>query len=271
MADTSSPAGVTRRLSTFDQFTTLYVQQLRQLVTSRKTIGLALLNAGLLVIAVIALATNEYLDGLSLFRTLSESIMLPFVVPLVALFYGGPAIVDEMEERTLTYLMLRPIPKPALYLGKVLSAITIGTLMVGVSSVCLFLVCTITGDDPGATFTLMLRVAGSGVFGVFVYSAIFGALGTAFSSSLIAGIVYFVVVETVIARIPVIKLVHMRLYLRTIANFSEPEPEAQGLMAMVVSASYTPPLWMSLTLPLLVGFAALVAGAMIFANRQYNV
>ncbi|MEM1347551.1 MAG: hypothetical protein AAGI01_03280, partial [Myxococcota bacterium] len=108
MADASTPARVKRRLSTFDQFSTLYVQQLRQLSTSRKTIGLGLLSLGLVAIAILALATDEYLDGLSLFRTLSESIVLPFLVPLVALFYAGPAIVDEMEDRTLTYLMLRP-------------------------------------------------------------------------------------------------------------------------------------------------------------------
>ena len=57
-------------------------------------------------------------DGLMLFKDIVSIVSLPFLVPLAALFHGGPAIVDEMEGRTLTYLTLRPIPRPAIFLGK---------------------------------------------------------------------------------------------------------------------------------------------------------
>ena len=43
------------------------------------------------------------------------------LVPLAALLYATGIIQDEVEEQTLTYLLLRPLPRWALYLIKLLA------------------------------------------------------------------------------------------------------------------------------------------------------
>ena len=49
--------------------------------------------------------------------------MLNFIphalAPLAALLYSAGIIQDEVEDQTLTYLLLRPLPRWALYLGQV--------------------------------------------------------------------------------------------------------------------------------------------------------
>ena len=43
---------------------------------------------------------------------------LQFYIVILALFYGTSITAEEVENRTLCYLITRPIPKPAIVLGK---------------------------------------------------------------------------------------------------------------------------------------------------------
>ena len=46
------------------------------------------------------------------------------LLPLAALLYASGMIQDEQEEQTITYLLIRPIPKWALYTFKLLATLT---------------------------------------------------------------------------------------------------------------------------------------------------
>ena len=52
--------------------------------------------------------------------------------PLVALLYASGMIQDEQEEQTITYLLVRPLPKWALCLVKLLAIITTAVLLTAV-------------------------------------------------------------------------------------------------------------------------------------------
>ncbi len=40
------------------------------------------------------------------------------LVPITALVFASGMISDEVEEQTLTYLLIRPVPKSVIYLVK---------------------------------------------------------------------------------------------------------------------------------------------------------
>src|SRR3989337_2299746 len=44
-----------------------------------------------------------------------------FTVPVLGVFYGTSLIADEVEDKTITYLFTRPIPKGAVLVGKYLA------------------------------------------------------------------------------------------------------------------------------------------------------
>ena len=46
---------------------------------------------------------------------------LRFIVPVLGAFYGTSLISDEVEDRTITYLFTRPIPRGAIMIGKYLA------------------------------------------------------------------------------------------------------------------------------------------------------
>ena len=46
---------------------------------------------------------------------------LRFVVPVLGAFYGTSLMSDEVEDRTITYLFTRPVPRGAVIIGKYLA------------------------------------------------------------------------------------------------------------------------------------------------------
>ena len=51
------------------------------------------------------------------------------LAPLAALLCAAGVIRDEVEEQTLTYLLLRPLPRRALYVVKLLAAAIVSILL----------------------------------------------------------------------------------------------------------------------------------------------
>ena len=57
------------------------------------------------------------------------------IVPILGVFYGTSLIADEVEDKTITYLFVRPIRRGAVLLGKYLGLV--GTLFVNLSVMAL--------------------------------------------------------------------------------------------------------------------------------------
>ena len=53
-----------------------------------------------------------------------------FIVPVLGVFYGTSLIADEVDDKTITYLFTRPIPRGAVLLGKYLAYLACTVLLV---------------------------------------------------------------------------------------------------------------------------------------------
>ncbi len=258
-----------RNLSAGSLLMTLVSTQVRQLLTYRKTKALAVIQL-LPVIGAAIYVFMEDVDGLMMFTGVTENLIFPFLIPLAALFYGGPAIVDEMEGRTLTYLTLRPIPKPILFVGKLIAGWIVALALVLIPLALLFVACLIKSNDFGASMESFGQILLAASCGTLAYSAIFAALGAFFASSLLASIIYFVIFEMVMAVLPILELVSVRYHLRTAAGFS-----ATDRLGMLDKLVLDEPI--VLGAPVGVGIAigvtiiATALGAYIFSQKTYHV
>ena len=259
-----------RNLSALSVTWALLSSQIGQLITARKTWALLGVQGVMILVAAVALFRDEYLDGLTLFRNIIENATFPFVLPMVALFFGGPTIVDEMEGRTLTYLTLRPIPKPLLYLGKLFGAVFVGSLVLMMPTLVLYVVCVLGGGDPGATAGLIARMLAACALGVATYSVVFAALGALFARSMLAGIVYFLIFEIVFAALPILEFASVRFHLRIVAGFAKEESDNM-LLNMLFQDATDPPMWIGLVVSLLIFTVFTVFGTIVFRTRQYDV
>lgn len=258
-----------RSISAVGQFQTLFAMQLKQLVKARKTIALLLVQMIPVLGAIFYVIFND-IDGLTMFRNIIERVTFPFLIPLAAIFYGGPAIVDEMEGRTLTYLTLRPIPKPALYLGKLTAGMVMAFFVVIIPIIVLFIVCLITSNDMMATISSLGQMSLAAAMGVATYIAIFGALGALFANSLISGIIYFVTFEIIFAVLPIMELLSVRYYLRTVAEFNASD-RLGALDKLILDKPIILDWWVGLLITLFLTAVFAITGATIFKKRQYHV
>src|SRR5947208_10530292 len=80
--------------------------------------------------------------GPAIFGLMIWVFYLRFTVPVLGVFYGTSLIADEVEDKTITYLFTRPIPKGAVLLGKFLA----------------YLACTIFVVLPSIVIVYMLIV-----------------------------------------------------------------------------------------------------------------
>jgi ABC-2 type transport system permease protein len=272
MSTSTSPSSASlppRRLSAANQLQTLYTAQLRQLLTSRKAIALLIIQL-LPALCALVYALVQDTDGLIMFRAVVERINFPFLIPMAALFFGGPVIVDEMEGRTLTYLTLRPLSKPVLYMGKLLAGITVSSLLSLISILALFLACLVASKDLASTASTLIQLGGVAILGTAAYTTIFAMLGALFASSIISGIIYFVVFEIVLAALPILELLSVRYYLRSSAGFNASD-RLGALDQLILDKPLILDWWLGLLITLVLTVLCAGLGAFIFKDRQYHV
>ena len=130
---------------------------LGEMLWSRRTIFMALVVGGPVIMALVfrvlelagfpALRVNgARVGGPAIFGIVIWFVYLRFIVPVLGAFYGTSLIADEVDDKTITYLFTRPIPRGAIAIGKYLSYLVCTGLVVLPSVVLVyFLVVPIGG------------------------------------------------------------------------------------------------------------------------------
>jgi ABC-2 type transport system permease protein len=125
------------------------------------------------------------------------------LAPLTALLYAAGMIQDEVEGQTLTYLLLRPLPRWAVYVTKWVATILICIGLIGFFTLALYMAIYWSTPElwgeiiPGRA---LKTVAALGL-AQLGYCSLFGSLGLLVRHSLIAGVAYIVLLEGVIANV----------------------------------------------------------------------
>jgi len=119
------------------------------------------------------------LTALDLYAQLVAVYYVRNVVPLIALFYATSLVADEVEGKTLTYLLTRPIRRGAILAGK-LAAYLATTLTLGLPGVVLsfFILTTERGlSGIGPRVPDLLRDTGTVALALVAYVPFVGFLG----------------------------------------------------------------------------------------------
>src|SRR5256885_9567052 len=88
--------------------------------------------------------------GPSIFGLMIWVFYLRFTVPVLGVFYGTSLIADEVEDKTITYLFTRPIPKGAVLIGKYLAYLACTILLVLPSVMLVFFLVVPIGSSSVA-------------------------------------------------------------------------------------------------------------------------
>jgi ABC-2 type transport system permease protein len=183
----------------------LYQLALRQHRHGRRWLVMLVLALLPILIAVITHLTETAIPARSLEFNLVFMLIPQGLLPLLALVYASGVIQDEQEDQTITYLLVRPIPKWLIYLMKWAAAVTAAECLAVTSIVLTY--ATIYGDHHSAVsiHDIIYRCAGTcGVqaLAVLAYCGIFGLMGIVTRRVLVVGILYTALFEGLFANIP---------------------------------------------------------------------
>src|SRR5207249_4646053 len=245
---------------------------LGQMLWSRRSVFLGLVVGGPVVLAatlrvaamvrVLFTFDDARPVGALLFGTMIWLMYIRFIVPILGVFYGTSLIADEVDDKTITYLFTRPIPRRAVLFGKFLAYLACTVLLV-LPSVMLvfFLVVPTGGGSIGAAFPSLVGDFGMLIAGLAAYGAVFAFVGTRVKRPLIVGLVFSFGWEPTVLLLPgYLKRLTVAYYLQALVKHEMPQDSAVSVLMQVfrevpsVAAS-------------LVCLAAIVAGTLWLSGR----
>jgi ABC-2 type transport system permease protein len=150
------------------------------------------------------------------------------VLPVTALIVGTSVLGSEIDDGTLIHILTKPLPRREIVFSKLLVAIGVTTVTVGVGMVLAGLVA------GSAQLAIGLLVAT--VVGVLAYSALFLALSLLTRRPVLIGLVYVVVWEGLLGNaVPGTHVVSIQQYVVTVAERVGGTSLIEGTVSLPVS------------------------------------
>jgi ABC-type transport system involved in multi-copper enzyme maturation permease subunit len=204
----SGPTNAQRAPGYFSAGLRVFDLSVGEMLWSRRTIFMALVIGVPVVIAPVvrlmdSLSNNGLpMTGPSIFGLMIWVFYLRFAVPVLGVFYGTSLIADEIEDKTITYLFTRPIPRGAVLLGKYFAYLACTVFVVLPSIVITYLCIVPMRGSLGGSFIDLLKDLILLALGLAVYGAVFAAVGARFKRPLLTGLFFIFGWEQVALAIP---------------------------------------------------------------------
>ncbi len=240
----------------------LFVLSLRRMFSSRQTL-ICLVLTTLACLIVFAWSMQKDLTV----KKLAEEVLVPvhaaFLVPIFAICYGTSGIGGEREDQTLVYLLITPVPRPLVYLAKLLAAVTLVMAWTAASMGAMCYLARPLGIEAIKLFWPALTL------GALAYSSLFHVLGAAFRRGTIISLAYTFFLEGLLGNMPgIVKRVSLSFYLSCMIYDAGSDHKIAPLIAKemflpVLGATATNVLWAA-------AVALTLAGVSNFSRREYR-
>lgn len=180
----------------------LFRVHVRRVWWSRRALACVALAAIAPILAWLVSLFDET-SGAEIATHLGWLLLLQVCVPLIALITGSAVITEEIEDRTISYLFSRPIPRAAVLLGRWSASLVFVWVLLACS--VLLTVTLAAGSSvpgPSATEGILGPLLAAAVLGGAVYTAMFAAAGVFFRHPMIVGLGYAFAIEGFLANLP---------------------------------------------------------------------
>ena len=193
------------------------------------------------------------------------TIYVTFLLPMFCLSFGTAGIATDVENRTLVYLLVTPLPRPLIFTAKFAASLfmslawTLGSLV---------LLCRL-GRKPG--WEALPVVWQAVLWSTFAYVALFQLISVSFRRATILALAYAVFLETLIGNMPgIVKRLTVSYYTRCLI-FDRGE-----VLGLDTSGPFNPELFLPISgesaqiVLWLITAALWMAGLWVFTFREYS-
>lgn len=191
----------------------IFVLSLRQIATPKK-IAVALVLAAIPIgLTVVALIFGDEPDPDGFIVGMMEGLIAAAVLPLLSITVATASFGNELEDKTLGFLMTKPVSRWKIATPKYLSAVffTLPPILVSAIAATVLQVST----EPLALVAVFVAM----VLGVLTYTSVFTWLGLVTSRALAFALVYVFIWEGILTQfLPGIRNVSVRGYVVSIMH-----------------------------------------------------
>lgn len=254
----------------------LFWLTIRQHTHGRRLLVLGLLYALPCALAIIVRSLPKSPPPNHLEFALIFNLLPHGLAPLTALLYAAGAIQDEVEEQTLTYLLMRSIPRWAIYVVKLLATFVVTTALISLCTIAVYT--SIYAGTPNFVKDILADrlplVLAITALAQLAYCAIFGFIGLVARRSLITGLVFIVVVEGILSNLDfVLRAATVVTYVRTLFLrwIALPAPIVRDMKDWNISLESAPTSAQCVQRLVLTGVIGIALGAWWFARREFRV
>jgi ABC-2 type transport system permease protein len=193
----------------------IFTLTLRQFISGRAIRVVALFSLIPSIFAAIYALESGNITRLNFMDGLFQGLIAPTLLPIVTLIVATNALGNEVEDRTMVYLVLKPISRTRIVLEKAAAVFLTATLLLLEGILLAFLI-VMRGQAPDYVSQLG-SMAVATAFGVLGYGGLFLALSLIVPRALLAGIMYSLLWESLFGRfIPGVRLISVRHYVQSI-------------------------------------------------------
>ncbi len=227
---------------------------LGQMLWSRRSVFLAFLVGGPVLLAagirVVSAAdrlglpqiNGARVGGAALFGTMIWLLYVRVIVPVLGVFYGTSLVADEVDDKTITYLFTRPIPRAAVLFGKYLAYLVCTVLLVLPSVVFVYFLVAPIGGTIGEAFPTLVADLGMLAVGLTAYGAVFAWVGARMRRPLVVGLVFTFGWEPVVLVVPgYLKRLTVAYYLQALVPHAMPRDSPVSVLLQVFSGGPSVP------------------------------
>lgn len=192
---------------------------IRQFLRAKSVLVVAGICAIPILLAIILRLATSDLQDWEMRDFLANAIFLEFfsatLLPLAALVLSTAALGDELEDKTLPYLMLKPMSRLRIVLEKFFGTILITVPIAWAAMMAVWLV--ISWGNLEATRDMVWPMLVASVAGIAGFSALFLLISLYIPRALLAGVFYVFVWESLLSRfLPGIQTISIRHYMQSI-------------------------------------------------------
>ena len=260
---------------------------LGEMLWSRRTVFMALVVGAPVVIALFlrvlvglgapildnrdvrdGVMTTVRMTGPGIFGLMIWVFYLRFTVPVLGVFYGTSLMADEVEDKTITYLFTRPIPRGAVLIGKYLAYLACTVFVVLPSVVLVYLLVVPIRGSLGGSFLDLVKDLALLALGLAVYGAVFAFVGAKFKRPLLIGLIFIFGWEQAALAFPgYLKRFTVAYYLQGLVPHAMP---SDTVMSLIQGIFHESPTFLGSMAGLALIWAVFLAlGAWVVARREY--
>ena len=219
---------------------------LGQMLWSRRSVFLGVLLGGPVLLAVVLRIVDTLhssgfringasVGGSAIFGMMIWLLFIRFIVPVLGVFYGTSLIADEVDDKTITYLFTRPIPRSAVLFGKYLAYMACTVLLVLPSVMLMFFLIVPTGGNSiGGAFPSLVADLGMLAIGLAAYGAVFALVGTRLKRPLVVGLVFAFGWEPAVLLFPgYLKRLTVAYYMQALVTHEMPQDSAVSVLMQI--------------------------------------